>query len=283
MNPFLPFIFFFFLNPEDEMFNQEESLFEGQEAVASLKNRKLDEASGLEYSIKNPNHFWSHNDSGGNPSIFLFDTTGQIVMEVRLTGVDNRDWEEITLEETSENSFIYIADFGDNKSVRPFVNIFRIEEPVFEGEDFVAVPANEIEKMRFKYKEGARDAEALMFDYSINELVLVTKRERNTLIYSFPFDPNESVVSSLGSIPSRGFTAADASMSGEILLKNYKTIYYWPSDSQGVADRILQWKPTKLSYSPEPQGEAVCWAAEDFYTISERNGKDQKLLYYKRK
>ena len=154
-----------------------------------------------------------------------------------------------------------------------------------QGESFISIAPGEIEEMNFQYSEGARDAEALLFDYSIHELVLITKRESRSMIYSFPFNSTDEtvIISSLGSIPSRNFTAADASKSGEVLIKNYDEIFYWPSDTTSIADRILGWNPMKATYQSEPQGEAICWANDDFYTISEISKRDQELLLFERK
>jgi hypothetical protein len=139
--------------------------------------------------------------------------------------------------------------------------------------------------MNFRYEEGARDAEAVLYDYQTDEFVLVTKREDQPLVYSFQFQPSKEPVSirAKGTIPKNMYTAADMNECGEILLKHYGAIYYWPESEEPAVDRIINWAPASLDYIPEPQGEAICWYGKNFYTISEKNrGKAQELLLFER-
>lgn len=269
--------------PIDQIGRQ--TIFEFQEVEAELKNNRLDEASGLDESYANPGYLWSHNDSGGDPKLYLLNLTGEIVMEVMLQGVKNRDWEEIVTVKEGDRSFIYVAEIGDNRAVHQELQIIKLEEPKLKEDRKVTIPFDQLEIMTFGYKEGARDAEALMYDYVKNELVLVTKREEYAMVYSFPFKASKTKteIAAMGTIPSRMFTAADVSTKGEILLKHYDSIFYWGSSKDAVAKRILDWNGTSVSYEPEPQGEAMCWLNEDFYTLSEKAIRSQKLLVFKRK
>ncbi|MEM7299013.1 MAG: hypothetical protein AAF391_12195 [Bacteroidota bacterium] len=259
--------------------------FAKQKVIATIKDKRLVEASGLEESYQNPGYFWTHNDSGGRPMLYLINRDGEIKMEVLLKGVENRDWEEIVSLKRGNESFVYIAEIGDNKGVHESVSIICIEEPKFTGESKQEIAQNNLRIMNFRYAEGARDAEALFFDYQFDEFVLVTKRERRSMVYSFPFEPGKEnvIIKSSGSIPDRNFTAADMNENGEILLKHYDSIYFWESSDTRAIDRILEWNPVMVEYSAEPQGEAVCWYQDDFYTISEKNkGKPQEMLFFKR-
>lgn len=262
-----------------------QKLFHPQRVIATISDQTLVEASGLEESYTNPGYFWTHNDSGGDPALYLIDTTGSVKMIVMLEGLTNRDWEEIVTIRRGGKSWIYVAEIGDNKAVHEQVSLIEIQEPKYQGNTNVVVAAKDIKIMSFQYAEGARDAEALLFDSQSNEFVLITKREENSMVYSFPFQSGDEIitVTSKGSIPSRNFTAADANETGEVLLKHYNAIFFWGASNQRIADRILQWNPVEIPYTPEPQGEAICWMGKDFYTISEKNkGKPQEMLVFKR-
>ncbi|MEO9482613.1 MAG: hypothetical protein ABJG47_04180 [Ekhidna sp.] len=259
--------------------------FYSQQVVATIEDDRLVEASGIEESYANPGYFWTHNDSGADPILYLIDGNAQIVMEVDLKGMKNRDWEEIVTARHEGDSYIYVAEIGDNKAVHKDVKILRIPEPRFNGGRNISIDKTNIEVMSFTYAEGARDAEALLYDQSQKEFVLVTKRENNAMVYSFPFIANEEAVAikSKGTIPAKLFTAADMNDQGEILLKHYGAIYYWGPSTKPAVDRILAWDAIMVDYIPEPQGEAICWYEGDFYTISEKNkGKPQEMLYFKR-
>ncbi|MEQ8905358.1 hypothetical protein [Ekhidna sp.] len=260
-------------------------IFTPQQVVATIEDNRLIEASGLEESIKNPGYFWTHNDSDSEPILYLIDGKGSIKMEVELAGIENRDWEEIVTVKDGNESFIFIGEIGDNKAVHEYVSLIRIEEPALSEVNRITIPFNRLEIMNFQYAEGARDAEAVLYDYNLEEFVLVTKREENAMVYSFPFIPGRSqtFITSKGTLPARLFTAADMNEEGEILLKHYGAIYYWGSSNQSAMERILAWNPIQIDYIPEPQGEAICWFNRDFYTISEKNtGKPQEMLFFER-
>lgn len=260
-------------------------LFTQQQVIATIDDGRLIEASGLEESYENPGYFWTHNDSGGEPVLYLIDTKGKVQMEVELEGMTNRDWEEIVTAKHGEQSYIYVAETGDNKAVHENVSLIRLPEPKFSGSFDFQVANQDLDIMTFTYAEGARDAEALLFDSQFNEFVLVTKREKHSMVYAFPFEiSNEPIsITSHGTIPSRNFTAADLNEDGEILLKNYDSIYFWGGAKTRALYRILTWNALAIDYSPEPQGEAICWYKENFYTISEKNpGKPQEMLLFER-
>lgn len=258
--------------------------FAHQKVVASISDSRLVEVSGIDESYTNPGYFWTHNDSDSDPIIYLIDKEGNIHMEVTLEGIENRDWEEIVTVNNGEQSFIYVAETGDNRAVHESVSLIQLEEPIFNSATS-NVPREKLKIMQFKYAEGARDAEAVLYDYQKQEFVLVTKREKHAMVYSFPFEinPTPMVIKAKGTVPSRNFTAADMNEKGELLLKHYDSIFYWGQSSKPAVDRILDWNPRTIDYTPEPQGEAICWHSGSFYTISEKNiGKPQEMLYFQR-
>lgn len=259
--------------------------FYTQKISATITDDRLIEASGLEQSYQNEGYFWTHNDSGRDPVLYLIDTKGSIKMEVELLGIGNRDWEEIVTVKKDGKSLIYIAEIGDNKAVHDQVKLICFEEPKFTGKKKFKISYDKLKIMSFQYAEGARDAEALLYDHRFEEFVLVTKREDNALVYSFPFSENvePTIIQSKGTVPAKLFTAADMNEKGEILLKHYSAIYFWEESPESALNRILRWNPISIDYSPEPQGEAICWYKGDFYTISEKNkGKPQQMLYFQR-
>lgn len=271
-------IFLLATNPVKQFFNS-------QRVLATIDDDRLMEASGIEESHLNPGYFWTHNDSDSEPIVYLIDGKGAIKMEVELKGIENRDWEEIVTVKKDGKSFIYIAEIGDNKAIHESVSLIRIEEPKLSAKKKITISADKMEIMHFQYAEGARDAEAVLFDYNHDEFVLVTKREKNAMVYSFPFAKNDLpiTIDSKGTLPVRLFTAADMNEEGEILLKHYGAIYYWEQSTESAIERILAWNPIQIDYTPEPQGEAICWYNGDFYTISEKNtGKPQEMLFFER-
>ncbi|MDH4296207.1 MAG: hypothetical protein OEV74_08020, partial [Cyclobacteriaceae bacterium] len=81
-------------------------------------------------------------------------------------------------------------------------------------------------------------------------------------------------------------TAGDVSADGsEVLLKNYKHIYYWHNTAEIPVVDLLKTTPREIPYEQEPQGESIAWARDNsgFYTISEKvQGKKSFLYFYER-
>src|SRR5687767_3235735 len=101
------------------------------------------ESSGLERT--GVNCFWSHNDSGGEPELYNFDSTGTLLRILRITNATNVDWEEITTD-TAGN--MYIGDFGNNNCDRANLVIYKISNPD-------SIPGNSAtaEAIRFTYPD----------------------------------------------------------------------------------------------------------------------------------
>jgi hypothetical protein len=84
----------------------------------------LSETSGL--IVTGPNTLWSHNDSGDDPKLYAFDTTGTLQRTLVLRNAGNVDWEEITQDTQGR---VYVGDFGNNSNNRTNLRIYRIPPP----------------------------------------------------------------------------------------------------------------------------------------------------------
>ena len=60
-----------------------------------LETDRIPEASGIAHSLINENVLYTHNDSGGEASVFAIDTQGKLLAEIVIDGAKNRDWEDI--------------------------------------------------------------------------------------------------------------------------------------------------------------------------------------------
>ncbi|MDG1331056.1 MAG: T9SS type A sorting domain-containing protein [Crocinitomicaceae bacterium] len=95
------------------------SLCQHVDLVAPLHD-SLIETSGL---ILLNDRLITHNDSGGEPALYEIDSTsGGILNKVIIENASNVDWEDICYDDT----FIYIADFGNNAGTRTNLRIFRV-------------------------------------------------------------------------------------------------------------------------------------------------------------
>lgn len=65
---------------------------------------------------------WSLNDSGGEPVLYAFDTTGVLLDSVWIDNTENKDWEELA---TDDEGNVFICDFGNNRNAREDLRIFK--------------------------------------------------------------------------------------------------------------------------------------------------------------
>jgi hypothetical protein len=135
----------------------------------------INETSGLE--ILNE-FFITHNDSGGEPSLYFFNLNGEIINSIKLAEesfweIYNNDWEDITADE----DYIFIADTGNNFGYRDNLNIIKVKTSDFsiDSKIDIAYKDQEIFVPRPKHKY---DAEAL---FLIEDKIAVLSKDRSNL------------------------------------------------------------------------------------------------------
>jgi hypothetical protein len=270
--------------------SQEDSLglFSGGEELGVVDLR-LEEASGLVASIKNPGYLWTMNDSGNPAEVFLLDSTGNIKMVCKLANILNRDWEEIAIGPGPEKgkNYLYVADIGDNLAQYAFKYIYRFEEPALsKGQEKLIT---KFDTLVLRMPDGRRDAEAMLLDPLNNDLFIVSKQEDSVGLYRarYPFIQDTIRLEKVLTMPFTQIAAGSVSADGnEVLLKDYAKIYYWKRSSGESLPALLAKKPMELSYRREPQGEAIAWSRDGsrFYTLSESRQKEKAhLIVHKRR
>ena len=253
--------------------------FSEKEIMGESKDARLQEASGLAVSFKNPGHLWTHNDSGGDPALYLIDQKGNLTLTATLDGATNKDWEDLAIARDG-SGYLYIGDIGDNRAVRGSITIYRIMEPQLDGTDQKKVS---FEQMAIQYEEGARDSETLMVDPFTRDLILLTKREDNILVYSFSYEAGASkVIKSKGRMELTQLTAGDINRNGDVLIKNYNQVFFLENkEKTPIVELLLQGSLRLINYEIETQGEALTWSidGDSFYLLSEWNDNKPQPLY----
>ncbi len=264
--------------------------FEKAAPLTLLKEKRLSEISGIAASVTNPGLFWVHNDSGGEPEVYLINKSLEIVLTCRLEGIENRDWEDITIGPGPEpgKHYLYVGEIGDNEARFQYKMIYRFEEPVL-GEE-AEIKVSSFDTIVFSLEDRRKDTETLLIDPATNALYIFSKREEPVWIYELenPAQTADTLIAKkLFSLPLTQLVGGDVSPDGKsILLKNYEHIYYWSSDTAKPIKEILKSEFSEVPYELEPQGEALTWARDQsgFYTLSEKNvGKDTFFYFYGRK
>ena len=223
----------------------------------------VSEASGLVESRRSPGTFYTHDDSGGEPEVYVLADDGRVIATQPLSGVVNRDWEDIALGPDRSGGSVYVGEIGDNGGSEDSIFVYRFPEPALAGvPEGSVLPAVAPETVELVYPDGARDAEALLVDPRTGDLYLITKRESRSRVYRAP-DPvfaGETVtLEYVGELPLSGAVAADVCPDGQtVLVKTYFGIQALVSGS-GVAD-ALAGAPASRLYEPQiafPQDESI--------------------------
>ena len=263
----------------------EKTFGKGQQ-LSELTNKKLKESSGLAASKQNPGLLWTHNDSGNEPEIYLVDKNLNIKLTVSLVGIENRDWEDITVGPgpDSAKSYVYVGDIGDNDAVYSYKYIYRFPEPVADSATNISIA--DFETIVFKLEDGAKDTESLFVDTRSQNLYVISKRETPVWLYELksPRANGDTLTAAKQlSLPFTQIVSADfLPETGDVVIKNYEHIYFWRNQNDKPVTTLLKNPPNEIPYEQEPQGEAIAWATDGsgFYTLSEKKKKKPSYLYF---
>ena len=273
---------------QDEVLNQRvDSLFLAGIPQGKLANPLLEEVSGLVASQRYPNRLYVQTDSGGEAAVFVLDTLGNELGRLDLSGLKNRDWEDIAIGPgPNGSSYIYIAEIGDNEAKYEEIYLYRFAEP----EQLQAIPSTSIDQVTLQFPGGPKDSETLLADPIMGTLFLVSKREPKNALYQVPataFEKGSATLEKVHEFDFNSSVAGDISKDGsQILIKTYLAVFYWKrTDKQSLVE-ALKTSPMRLPYVPEPQGEAIGFnfKGDAYFTLSEkRNGVTPTLYLYPKK
>jgi hypothetical protein len=252
-------------------------------------DQNYDEISGLVCGHKNEELIYMVEDKGNANKIFVFNRSGILQTKLILQGLENIDWEDIAIGSgpISGESYIYVADIGDNDGNRNSVRIIRFIEPDLSSISSNSIVINNYDIINFQYPNGAKDAETLLLNPFNKDLIIMTKVELVTRVYQlkYPYSSNMNKAEFIGLLPTQKIVASDISSDGQrIVVKNKSTIYYWETHSNDIYKTLFHNAPKKISYIPEPRGESVGFSKDgkSYFTITETKGIDgaEPILYH---
>lgn len=146
-----------------------------------VSDDRIAESSGLAASLRHQGVLWTHNDSGGQPTLFAVQADGRTAAAVNLSGAEDYDWEAVaSFRDTAGQPMLAVADIGDNRAERPSVQILILPEPALE--DATVTPSR---VLRLQYPSGAVDAETMLVDPDGRRAFIVTKGFGST-VYEVP-------------------------------------------------------------------------------------------------
>jgi hypothetical protein len=132
--------------------------------TATVQAPRLGEASGIVASRRHPGLYWTHNDSGDRPILYVTDSTGADLGRVSVDGAAAEDWEDISIGPCTQSpgSCLFIGDIGDNDGRRPSVSVYVVPEPEppASSDDTARVVTPE-DTLVLRYPDHPHDAEAI--------------------------------------------------------------------------------------------------------------------------
>lgn len=207
---------------------------------------------------------------------------------ITINGAKHIDWEDVTHATIDQKNYLFIGDIGDNRALRKSITVYKVAEL-----DLTSQRPKEIDVLQsieLFYEDGARDAEALLYDTQTNELIIVTKRDQRSRVYAAtlkdtqgPITAELKLVGTLQIEPlatdipqMRSYlhyiTAADQHEDGSVVIKNYfRTWMYTNPEGLPLKQLLTQNKPQQLPYLLEQQGEAIGIGIDSntYFTTSE--------------
>lgn len=264
------------------------TLFTQPRRIGVLDDPSLVESSGIASSRRNPGYLWTEEDSGNPNQIQLIRQNGNVVARFTIDEVENQDWEDIAVGPgpVPGETYIYLAEIGDNRLKYPEKIIYRFPEPTISGKQLpFEAHITRAAAIRLRLPDGPQNAEAILIDPITKDLFMLSKGDQMN-VYRAAFPQSQTRVITMTSeliIPFEKVTSAAVSPDGsEILIRTYRQLYYYKRQVGETVIDALKRKPLRLPLADEAQGEAVGWAIDSsgYYTASERVGFSAEPIYW---
>jgi hypothetical protein len=257
---------------------------------------KLRETSGLAASRLTPGVLWAHNDSGNAPVLYALDEAGALLAELPLPVV-GLDWEDMAAGPGPGGSpYLWVADAGDNLTLRPNATIYRLPEPtVAPGATAGTLPATGLERITVAYPDGPHDVETLLVDPVTGDAFLVgkeTDQDRTVPVYRLPAtDLNDGArveAELVGRVVGResrgnGPTAGDVSADGTlVLVSNGREGFLWLRDPAQPLAAVFAAQPAAPCDVRPGGGEAVAFSVDGAHLWAVNEGEEAALRRFDR-
>ena len=253
--------------------------------------KELKEVSGITY-VKGNDILYAIEDSGNENTIYGLNAKAELVEEITIEGIENKDWEDIT---SDADGNLYIGDFGNNENARKDLVIYKVKAKDIQNKKVTAVEA-----IRFIYPEQTAfppkksglfyDVEAFML-YNNNFYLFTKNRSKNfdgtTLLYCVPNVPGNHQAKLLGSFVTGPDYNHDAITGAALSPDKTKMAllshsYVWVFKNF-ASDDFFNGEVTKMDLQHYSQKEAITFKDDATILIADEKTKKVggKLYQYK--
>lgn len=281
-------------------FDRAQSPYAEPKPVGKIELADIIESSGLAASKCQPGVLWTHNDSGDDAFIYAIDEQGKDLGTWRVTGAENRDWEDIAeFKDAAGRCFIYIGEIGNNDGKRDRTLVYRVGEPQVTTESQgtnrkTALRTEPAESIRVDYPGVRENAETLLVHPTTGDIYIVSKRFNGpAAVYRVPpqFDSDQPVSAAkiaditVRSVPNGLLTGGDISPDGtRVVLCDYTAGYEFtlpPGDAN--FDDIWKQKPVKFDIGERESGESITYGPDGLQLFAGSEGKYSPIYEIQRK
>ncbi|GLW11893.1 hypothetical protein Misp01_70210 [Microtetraspora sp. NBRC 13810] len=235
---------------------------DGEKLLFRFRDPRITESSGLAVSPTHRGIVYTHNDSSAGPVFFAVGTDGRTRAAFTLRGAAARDWEAMaaTVDPETGRGVLWFADIGDNLNGGwPDVSVYRVAEPSTLRD--ATLPAT---RYRFRYADGARNAEGIMINPRTGRLYVVSK-EFGGSVYEAPRrlrTDRTNTLRRVGSAPIMATDAAYAPDGSSFVIRTYfsATVYSAPGKTLSRVSMPDLDQAESIAYTPD--GTALLTGSE---------------------
>jgi len=261
------------------------------EVVTTLP-KQIKESSACEIS-KTSDLIWTIEDQGNKNILFGFNTKGELIRKIRVTNVENNDWEDLT---SDDEGNIYIGDFGNNDNDRRNLAIYKINASDLDKDEIQASETVQFyypEQTEFPPKKKNRIFDVESFFFYNNRFYLFTKNRSSkfdgtTSLYRVDNNPGQKLPAKKLS----EFVTCDhfnhCAVTSAAISPDKKKIALLSSDKVWIftdfkGDDFFSGKPEKIELESFTQKEGLCFENDHSILITDEAEKKGSSYLYRLK
>lgn len=149
-----------------------------------LESPVIGELSGMAVSRSYSGVYWAINDSDNLPELFAIGENGKHLASYRLP-FKNRDWEDMASFKDNGQSWLVVAETGDNVRRYQSSTLYLLKEPSIPQRQS---GADLFRALHFTYEDGPQNVESIAVSVKERLIFLISKNAGHPKIYALPLD-----------------------------------------------------------------------------------------------
>ncbi|MGP4026531.1 hypothetical protein [Actinomadura sp. 3N407] len=237
-----------------------------------IKDERITESSGLAASRRHRGVIYTHNDSGGVPTIYALGMDGRVKATLTVGGADARDWEGMAVGKDGRGRpAIFVADIGDNLGgAWPYVTVYRIPEPARLRSRTLRATT-----FKIKYEDGPRNAETFMINPRTNRIYIASKLFGGK-VYEGPAKLRTSGFNTMREVADAPAMATDGAFAPDgstCVIRTYFGARLYSVKPDGSPGKSLK----SIDLPVQGQGESVTYAPDGRSILAGSEGTNQPV------